>query len=85
MASCHLILVVILTYLSRNHALVPEIDESIFELRSGGNDFKKISKDSSVLLEYRTLNAENEILELRNGLQVRGLKSRFGKHIFSVY
>ena len=79
MASCHLILVVILTFFSRNHALVPEIDESIFELRSGGNEFQKLSKDSSVLLEYRTVNASNEILELRNGLQVRGLKSRFGK------
>lgn len=80
MASCHLILVVILTFFSRNHALVPEINEAIFELRSGGNkDFQKISKDSSVLLEYRTVNASNEILELRNGLKVRGLKSRLGK------
>ena len=80
MASCHYILVVILIYFSRNYALVPEINKAIFEPRSGGNEiFQKISKDSSVLLEYRTENAEDEILELRNGLKVRGLKSRISK------
>ena len=78
MASCHLILLVILTYFSRNHALVPGI-----KFRSAGNKvYQKIAKDSSGLLEYRTSNAEKEIFELRNGLQVRRLKSRQGK--FSI-